>query len=277
MPRRAHKAPRARLSPFGIALILSTLLHLSMVTLFNVVIYFPRQDIVFYQFQIREVTPAHGTSPTSEGQLRGPSLDDAALAEALKASNTVPAPDVLPRIQLPTIEFAELSRLRVGRTTGLDYGALLDNEPTDSWARFSGGLRKLGQSLTSLALPGEDGAPESPGQTVEPRPTHRPAEGFEAWIDWSIAPLDRELLYAPPIKALWESTPETLTGTIEVVIEVNPLGRVVSVFSPGVDPGGVTDAVQLGVLKYRFAPIQGAGAPERQLGTVRIRRVGGGT
>ncbi len=270
MFRRAHQKPRARLSPFAIALIFSALLHLSMVTLFNVVIYFPRQDMAYYQFQIREVSRRATTGQGQEGRLHGPSLDKA-------PAPTLSAGDMgLPRIQLPTLEFAELSRLRVGHAAEPGYGALLDDRPTDSWARFSGGLRRLGRSISSLTLPGEKRNLKLSGQLRKDRPTHRPAEGFEARIEWSTPPLDRELLYAPPIKALWKLTPEADTDTIEVVIEVNPLGRVVSVFSPGVDPDGLIDAVQLGVLKYRFAPVEGEDASERQLGTVRIRKASEG-
>lgn len=252
------------MSPMKVAMAFSILLHLSMVTLFNVVIYFPRNDLPYYTFTIQEVPAIFTAASTPSGaRLRSPSLDDA-LATALGE----PVPDV----QLPTIEFAELSRLSIGRESlDTDLAALLDDSPKGSWAVFGESLRGFGRRISSLATGGgfQDGS--------KPRPAHRPAEGYEAFVEWDTPPAKRELLFAPPISALYDAPSGEVFRPIELVIEVDREGRVVNVFSPNVDAGGLTDAVQMAVLKYRFAPLTSDGAPERHMGTLLIRAAGGGT
>ncbi|MCK5862029.1 MAG: hypothetical protein KAH38_06070, partial [Candidatus Hydrogenedentes bacterium] len=102
-----------------------------------------------------------------------------------------------------------------------------------------------------------------------------PAEGFEAYIEWSGPPKDRELLFAPPIKALWKITPAKLTRTLEIVFKVAPSGRVTNVWSPMVEDSELVDDVQLTLLDYRFAPIGDYSAspssPGEQSGVLFIR------
>ncbi|MBI3119208.1 MAG: hypothetical protein HYZ00_11005, partial [Candidatus Hydrogenedentes bacterium] len=156
-------------SPLTYTLVLSTLFHLSMVTLFKVMIYFQQQEGQYYALQIiPETLPepelevaAVFPPPPSEGNLRLDGIDRA-----------------LPDISLPTLEFAELERMREiygGRvleeqaqlSAGSLYERLYGGASQDSWAASVRGLHKLGESLTSLsweqdALPKKAGAPEEP-------------------------------------------------------------------------------------------------------------------
>jgi hypothetical protein len=50
---------------------------------------------------------------------------------------------------------------------------------------------------------------------------------------------------------------------------------VVNVWSPAVVEDGHIDAIQLGVLKYKFEPLEDPAAPN-QMGTLRIDRTGAG-
>lgn len=258
-----HFRKRADRRSFYIACAVSAAFHLSMVTVFSVVIYFPREDIRYFEFNIVPVSPdvapyEVAAETSNDDDVDGP-------------ITTGPAPDQLalrglegrsgrPSIQLPTLEFAELERLRVREESfpsSSRYDEVFTPPADDSWARFSRGLSTVTRSLAQLRLSGgpDDGAgaPLALDGEEAPRSVHRPAEGFEAFVIWDSDPKDRALLFAPPIEALWSVDPGSVTRPIEVVMQVNALGRVVNVFST--DRRELVDSVQLTALQYRFAPL----------------------
>ncbi|MEX2014985.1 MAG: hypothetical protein WD873_00015, partial [Candidatus Hydrogenedentales bacterium] len=209
---------------FLAALIFSLMFQLSMVTLFRIVLYFPRENIEYLRFSIVH-TPADTDIELAEeaeeaepdllpvpGQqrLQGASPDEAferaraaeaPLAERLGAS--------LPPIALPAVPFAEQDLLRA-RTQSLDirarYEELFASEPQDTWGRFSRRLGQLGDQLQRLALGGEE----------EERliPVSRPAPGFEAYLEWLEPPVDRSVLSAGKVDALWGYDPARLQRPI---------------------------------------------------------------
>lgn len=263
-----------------VALTVSALLHLSAVTVFRVVIYFPREDIEYVQFSIVRAAPEpaieSGAGPG--GAWRPPHL--AAGLDHGRLAMRAPLPDV----ELPTLEFAELQRLRVrqeGMLSDEMRREIFHEEEGDSWRRFGQHLDRVRRSLTGLSLSGgAEGYPETslavPAAGLEPElPAARPADGYEAFLEWNTEPADRQLLFAPPIQALWDASPATLRLPLAIVIEVSAMGRVVNVWSPAVDEDGLVDAVQLGVLKYKFEPLDDAAAPN-QLGTLRIDKARAG-
>lgn len=265
-----HFRRRADRRSFYLALGASTALHLSMVTVFSIVIHFPRNDIQYREFAIIPVR-VHG-APVAEAGAGDETPAGAPEQLALRGGGASPP------IDLPTLEFAELERLRV-RQESLQAWSRFDDlfEPreADSWARFSRSLSGLSRTLSDLRRPGETGNigrdTLAIGARQERIPTHRPAEGFEAHILWAGEPADRDLLFAPPVEALWSVDPATLVRPIEVVLQVNALGKVVNVFSPNVDNRDLIDEVQLTVLQYRFEPLaleEGA----MQTATLRIQR-----
>jgi hypothetical protein len=260
--------PRSRL--FSGAFLFSLALHLSMVTLFNVVIYFPRQDIEYYRFQIVQARPPQVAIPRVPEALRAPTLDDP--LGAFPDFEARPAlVDRLPEVQLPTLEFAELDRLRVRQRT-LDDSAFSDPAARDAWPPLGDGLRRIRESITDIVIPDAPG-PLTTTSAAPSRLSHRPADGFEAEIEWGGEPRSRQLLYAPPVRALLDVDPAGVQRPFEVVFRVNPAGRVVNVWSPFLDETGLLDEVQMTVLQYRFEPLVSEGAPE-QTGTLRIRAAG---
>lgn len=274
-----HPAWRSRRkSPvFKGALAFSLLFHLSMVTVFNIVIFFPREDLRYYNFRIVQTassTPRPGVpaSTTAADRLRGPSLKDR-LDEGLALEAEGAGLDAeLPEIELPTLEFAELSRLRV-RQQRLDdpelLNRLLHDEPQDSWSRFGRGLRRFGESITGLPEPPRPGAGEKAAPSAPARPKHTPAQGFEAHIEWDQPGNTRRLLFAPPLEPLWDIAPAELEGGIELVLTVSPHGRVVNVWSPEIGRGDLLADIQAGVLKYRFEPLEQEDA-RNQMATLHI-------
>lgn len=225
----------------------SLVFHLSMITLFEIVLVFPREDMQYFEVSI--VSSPGAAAP-----------DDAVARRAgdqLALSGPGMFDDDLPVVDLPVIEFAELERLRI-RYDAVEPLPALEGffdppRPTDSWARFGEELQRLGRSLRDLATPGDALRTDTPA----PRHylPHRPAEGFEAYVEWSGPPHDRELLFAPPVKALWRVNPDTLLRPLEIVFKVDPSGRVTNVWSPVIDDSGLLDDVQITVLTYRFAPL----------------------
>lgn len=243
--------------------------HLSMITLFEIVLVFPREDTRYF-----EVTIVSSHAPDADGAAPAPRTGDQL---ALTGPSLLDAE--LPAVALPVIEFAELERLRIRYDAEEPLPALEalfdPPQPPDSWARFGEELHRLGRSLRDLALPGE----EAPAPAPQRHLLHRPADGFEAYIEWSGPPWDRELLFAPPIKVLWRAGPDRLRRPLEIVFKVDPGGRVTNVWSPVIDDDGVLDDVQIAVLRYRFAPLpeyvagEGAAPPE-QAGLLFIRATG---
>ena len=280
MPARTAGVPPATGGPAGVrprerrwplpprlatAFLIATLFHLSMVTVFRIVVVFPETRARYCQIQIfSEAPPAPETAApprTGGGELilRRPLL----LAQAPE-----------PRVELPTMDFTELDRLRVRSEADTDPAALNRGlEPTGSWAGFAGGLQNIGLKLREFAFPETPAAPEKARLVVA---RHHPAPGYNGEIVWDAAPRDRELLFNPPISALAEAANARLHWPVQVVLTVNPAGRVVNVWCAAVDDAGVTEAVQRAALQYRFAPLPAdagaeTGAAAKQMGTLFIR------
>ncbi len=262
--------PKRRPSVLPAAIAVSALIHLSMVTLFRIVIYFPGQDLTYYDMYIVEATPRPAAAQAT-GSLR-----TSLLANALNGDFELEAPmpsSKLEGIRLPTLEFAELDRLRIREASALGADrqrALFGAESPDSWARFGLGLRQVGRSLSGLRL--RSGQEKAIWEEDAPAPqVVRPAPGYRGHLKWDAKPHDRRLLFTPPARAFWEAGTQDL-GTVEIVLEVNPNGRVVNVWSPTVDETGLVDSMQMTAIRYRFEPLDTAGGGN-QMATLRIQAV----
>ena len=260
---RGHRRRNMEKRRFRIAFVLALLFHLSMVTVFEIVIPFPRHDTQYYNVSLV-------SSPNAIASARIRSGDILALSGADNLEYKLPAVD------LPTIEFAEIDRLRIRYSAAdplPDLDAVFNTpRPADSWSRFGSELHRLGRSLRDLALPGEEDMRPASRFNEERCLLHRPAEGFEAYVEWSGPPYDRELLFAPPIKALWKIAPSEITRPLEIVFKVNASGRVINVWSPMIEGSELLDDVQMTLLQYRFAPLDNYAGKEEALTTSTIGR-----
>jgi len=268
--RRVAAHDRALVISLGV----SVLFHLSMVTVFSIVIFFPRETIRYHSFRIVE-PPAQRpvTARAGNYRLRVPSVAEATADGASGLIDEEALWATLPQIKLPTVEFAELRRLRVherGVAVALRRESLLDTKPRDTWARFGEELGQIGSALSRLRPSGEKDPQEEPWPTRTP--TTRPAAGFEAYVQWMDEPRDRQLLVAPPIAALRDVDPATLDRPIVFEFTVNAEGRVTSAWSPQVDEDGITTDAQKTVLKYRFEPIDGTETQQATLHITATRR-----
>lgn len=252
--------------PMMVALAVSAAFHLSMVTLFSIVIKFPVPRVQYYRFEIVDPRTRQPIVPSDRRSSLFPPI-----GEVLGGEGAATAEDPwqgLPKIELPTLAFTELDQLRA-REEGLRvrsrYAELLSIHPQESWRGLGKELRQVRDALTRLPFL------EQPTQEEEdrPQPIARPAEGFEAYIEWMTAPRDRELLFAPPIEALWGVKPEELAAPITLVFKVNPEGKVTEVFMPVEDTAGIVAGAAKALARYRFKPLEQA-APREQRATLII-------
>jgi hypothetical protein len=253
--------PRNR--AFGISLFVSFAFHLSMVSLFSIVFIFPIDKIDYYRFEIKEQAPAPARVASSLDEFL--SLEG---AESLRLGGADELGGSLPEIALPQLEFAELDRLRV-REEGLKIRrrrlGFLGPQLRDSWDRLGS---EVGRLRDVLALRGIFGR-ESGEKEDAPRLATRPAKGFEAYIEWMSEPKDRELLFSPPIEALWSLEPSDLEEPIVLVFRVSPDGDVLEVLTPLADEAGIVVNAARALTKYRFEALDSADARD-QHGTLLI-------
>ena len=261
---RARK-PRNR--AFAIALVVSALFHLSMVSVFSIVIWFPHSEMVYYVVGIIEQPsgPAlSGLAGAGGARLRVP---DPGRPLAEGADDALPG---LPPIELTRLEFTGLEMIRSreeGLRIGSKFSGLFEKQPLDTWGRFSQELKGIGSRLSRWR--DEDGA----ASRVGPQWVSEPAPGFAAHIEWLSEPKDRELLFSPAIRALLAIEPSQLREPIVLVFKVNPSGKVTEVQIPIEDDEGLVTSVGSALLKYRFGLLDGKDAGD-QRGTFLVMPAG---
>lgn len=240
---------------FARALFVSAILHLSAVTLFRIVIYFPREDIRYFDVAIVETAPAHVLSvspPAIDAHPSGLDLAGPPLGETLSLQNS------LPDIELPTLEFERLGLVRM-RQEALQirsrYDEVFSGDNTDAWRRLGSRLDTVGETLGRLAF----GSPSA--ERDRPRPISRPAPGFEAYVEWLSEPRDRQALEVQPIGALRGLGPDSLPDPITLVFRVRRDGTVDDVVDPLGDSRGLVAAASEALRAYRFEPLLGDGPP----------------
>jgi len=238
-----------------------------MVTLFRIVIYFPQEKIEYYDLSIIEAVPDSAFSRSLQQSLDIPSAKDA--TQRLSAGSQFNERRFkLPPVTLPTLQFSELDLIRLSHTalnTRSRYSDLIENETDDLWARFGRKLSLVGGILD------RSNQPESPDPD---RPTRilagHPAPGFEAYLEWINAPFDRQPLVVQKIQALWGVHASRLSEPIVLIFRVNREGRVTFVQMPIEDKEGIVESSAQAILRYRFEPLLGDGAPY-QHGTLIIQ------
>lgn len=247
------------------ALIASALIHMSAVTLFRIVIEFPRKNTDFFRVSIVQSAPVRALrvpEPEPAGLQLG--VQDAvvpALGEPLTLRD--PLQESLPEIELPTLPFEELSLVRL-RQEALEVRSRYDQlfESKDSFElplRLGAGLESVSERLSRLTFGGVDA-------DERPRPISRPAPGFEAYVEWLSEPKDRQVFDVQPIAALRGLGADALPEPVTLVFRVDRDGVVSDVFNPVGDTQGLIAAAAEALREYRFAPLIGDG-PEYQGGT----------
>lgn len=287
----AKKRDRA----FRTALTVSLIIHLSAVTLFSIVITFPREPVRYYSFRFVDAATREPIFRSDDmwrrtvaiqPELRVPSLEEAMTGESggeTLIDPLVPAtfqpPQVgdslnlagqpeLPAIDIPQLEFAELTRLdlrRESQRVQSGYASQREDQPRDSWAWFGRELGELRDSLRRLPVGFQQRRTET---TPEPVVVSTPHPGFRAYIEWMAEPKTRKLLFSPPIDALMGAPTAFGAQPIALAFTVSPQGRVTEVMDPGDDEAGISASASKALIKYRFAPVDLEAGP--QYGTLVI-------
>ena len=275
---------RSRARTMQLALAFSILFHLSMVTLFRIVIYFPRYDIDYLNVDIVRTDRVRAVArseplerlsvPSSESGfermtgLTSDALEDS-LADAGMETESAPRDPWagLPQIELPTLRFEELDRLRF-QVRGLEVRKRYTDPSArdgDLWSRFGRGLSSVSDALTSVVRGGRE-SEDGPRAIAVPDP----APGFEAYVEWLTPPYTRQALGGARIESLWGRDPRSLRAAIALPFRVDPEGLVVEVLPPlEGDPTVVDDAMDA-LAGYRFELVPGDGA-STQMGTFIVR------
>lgn len=257
--------------PTIVAFAISASLHLSLVTVFTVVVYFPVQTTHYYQFDIVNPITRESLLAGAPHELKVPSMDDV-LASASRhdqqplniepglAMNLAPE---LPSITLPTFGGSEFERLELRHQSLSIRSAFEETQTATAWERFSREVGQLREAISRFSLfgPHEDAPPL---QFIG-----RPVEGVALYIEWMSGPKDRALLFSPPIENLWRLDPASLVESIALVFTVAPSGEVIEVLTPLEDEAGVIASAGKALLKYQFEPLP-EGQSENQHGTFLI-------
>lgn len=264
------KFSRIRDRTFPVSLTASLLFHLSMVTLFRIVIYFPREDIEYFNVAIVEASAPVAPAGSASSSLEVPSAES--MFDRFEQRETPLEPEStwgnLPAIQLPTLKFEEMDILRIQRDvleTRSRYEDFFAEKSSDTWSRFGRQLNTVGQTISRItrSVP--------PVEKADPLlPISRPAPGYEAYLEWFAEPRDRQAVAVHPIKSLWGLDPGSFSEPLALAFRVDRSGRVVDILDP-IDPATdlLIDSVDA-LMHYRFEPLIGDG-PATQAGTLIIR------
>lgn len=255
-----------------LALGLALLFHLSMVTLFRIVIFFPKIETEYFNMAIVQIQDTPWRTNAVHEELQVPSPDDALERMDAEADRLIPDRwSTLPQVELPTLEFGELDRLRI-RREGLKirsrYTTLFEREDSDAWSRFGRRISSFSDVLSRFTQ-----TTFSDTQKL-PQPVSRPAPGFVAYVEWLSEPMDREVLSTAKIETLWGVHPSDLREPIALVFKVNREGRVTQVLQTTDTFQGIADSAARALMKYRFETVS-ADAPPYQHGTLLIRAESG--
>jgi hypothetical protein len=237
-----------------------------MVTVFRIVIYFPRHDIEYFQFDIVDSASRRPTNREPPRQIELPPNTEAfERAVGVGEARSV-AEDWLPPIQLPTVAFADLELLRA-RQGSLEirkrYDELFQEPRQDTWSRLGRGLDSLGNALSEVLHGDEDDRPPVIELTA-------PAPGLTAHLEWGAPPLDRQCLLSQGLGQSWRLASVQLSGPVSILVKVNRLGKVTLVQEQPDDGQGFIEAMTKALLGFRFEPLASS-APPSQYGTVIIR------
>lgn len=211
--------PGARLSLFGKTLLVSLLIHLSAITLFSVVIYFPKQNVRYLRVALRDEGGERAVLASAAG--------DNPLFERMTKPRGAGQDAALTPPVLPGDLGIDDERLRVGRS----YFEPAPAPAEDSWMQFGKGIQQV-----RTLLVGGTGARlrlEAPEPAVAETPDQRLQLGgdLEATLDWN-GDKARELVVQPT--ALFVNPrPERAA---EYFLSVDPQGNVVNVLNSSPAP-----------------------------------------
>lgn len=233
-----------RISAFNVALAVSALFHLSMVSVFSIVILLPKPEP--RQFILGLVLPE---VPASVSPLPADTVPNL-LALADEAARDELPPVELPRLvpSLPALRTPAES-LKI-RSQFSELFEPREAETPDSWARFTRELRGIGPTLSQWAWPSE------PQQEQDRVRVESPVPGIALSIEWLSEPHGRRVLFMPPLASLWRLEPARFSAPIAVLFTVNAQGKVEDVQTSIEDEAGVVSDLRSALPRFTFEALE---------------------
>lgn len=231
-------------------LLASLLFHLSAITVFSVVIYFPRESRRYAQLAFVQEAPAT-------------SLPASAITDALLRPERITEVEsvTLPRLSFDPTGHLQAEALRVG---GQSFYEEAPDVRADSWERFGVGIQRLRASIRDIA-----GGADEPGALEAATASDLFGTGFEVSMDWGASPA-RELIYSPPV---FFRSPAPDRGA-EFFLNIGPAGDVVRVVSLSTERSPFeTESIEF-LQRCRFSAGEGGRGAEFSL---RVRAATGAT
>jgi len=252
---------------FRMALGVSFAFHLSMVTIFRIVVYFPADELGYYRISIIDSAEA----PTFSKAFQ-PEANPALFGEGAQSESIQPSWPDLPSVDLPRLNFSELelpSTKTLDPATRKRYKELLDDTPDDLWAQVGEKLHTVGELFSRK----DDTEVFSEEDQARRMMIGHPAPGFDATLEWLTPPYTRQPLLLEKVDALWGADASTFNSmsneSLVLVFEVDQEGNVITVQMPLADEAGIVQDSVDALKKYRFTPL--LEGPEKQHGTLTIQ------
>lgn len=252
-----------RVAPLIVALALAAVFHLSMVSIFSIVITVPRATEKFSSLEIVKLPAPKRPRPTRRDQLRLRITPRFVPQTPPDPVLSLPA-ITLPRLELPDLQKEQTEEQRLQIKT--DFGNILGEpaqEGPDSWATFTQELREIARAITGMP------AEISKESEAEPIRVGNVAPEFDLEVRWSTHPKERRLLFSPPIEGLWRLDPALVTQPITLTFTVDPEGRVTDVQAPADSGAGIVGELEAALRQYRFASLD-LGAETVQQGALTL-------
>lgn len=208
----------------------SALLHLSAVTIFKVVIYFPIQEVRYYELKFVETPVVADASPEEAAGERW---------------------ERLPRLEPPRLSDTDYQLSLSGAAPESLYQKIYgagEEQDDNPLARLEEGLRNFPTNFGRLTLE-EDRLPFE--QSPAAGEAFTPASGYTGTIAWPHRESPRALLFSPPLQSLWEVEQAKLERGLEFQLSVDAQGRVARVWHPGAEDEALA-AVEAQLMLYRF-------------------------
>jgi hypothetical protein len=222
-------------------LLISLLFHLSAITVFSVVIYFPRESRRYAQLAFVQ-------------EARATALPETAITDALLRPERITEVESvsLPRLSFDPTGHLQADSLRVG---GQSFYEETPDARADSWERFGVGIQRLRASIRDIAGAGEDS--EVPASSAG---ADLFGAGYRVSLEWGPTPA-RELIYSPPV---FFRSAVPAEGA-EFFLNIGPAGDVVRVVSLSAERSPFeTESLEF-LQRCRFASGEGGRSAELTL------------
>jgi hypothetical protein len=236
----ALQLPHFTATLLGKSLLVSLIFHLSAITLFSIVIYFPKERTRYAQLSFVEERPAVLAAAQAPG-----------IVAALTRPRSTPAAAAL---DLPKLEFDPAGQLELGKLS-LSGKSFYEDSPApelDTWARFGEGIQQVRASLLGIAgapalrLSGDGDERGGEPATIDMGP------GLRALPDWAGAK-PRAVLFTPP--AFFRGSMPA--APLDFFLSIDATGAVNSVVCMRAASTPIEEELNAFFRQCRFAPQEG--------------------